>query len=209
MNINGYVPFLILVYILPMNINVYVPFLILVYTLPININGYVPFLILLYTQPMNINGYLPFFMYIFDTCEEGDYISSIFPGVWGAPIRGVPKVFLYFVGLVWAAPQHPNPLLKRPCAVLVWWLLREKISHLPLAVVFHSVEAAWCRCRRSPVLTLRGWPFSNLRGPSHQTLTQIEGLGLSLCTLGLNFRELSTGPEVFLEPSTDLRLASS
>ena len=28
-----------------MNINAYVPFLILLYTLPMNINGYVPFLI--------------------------------------------------------------------------------------------------------------------------------------------------------------------
>ena len=58
MNINGYVPFLILLYTLPMNIDGYVPFLRLLYTLPMNINGYVPFLILLYTWPMSINGYV-------------------------------------------------------------------------------------------------------------------------------------------------------
>ena len=42
-----------------MNINGYVPFLILLYTLPMNINGYVPFLILLYTLPMNLNWVCP------------------------------------------------------------------------------------------------------------------------------------------------------
>ena len=65
MNINGYVPFLILLYTVPMNINEYVPFLILLYTVPMNINEYVPFLILLYTVPMNINEYVPFLILLY------------------------------------------------------------------------------------------------------------------------------------------------
>ena len=55
-NINGYIPFFILLYTLPRDTYVYIPFLILLYTLPRNINGYIPFLILLYTLPRNING---------------------------------------------------------------------------------------------------------------------------------------------------------
>ena len=45
MSIKGYVPFLILLYILHISINGYIPFLVVFYILPININGSVPFLI--------------------------------------------------------------------------------------------------------------------------------------------------------------------
>ena len=67
MNNNGYVPFLLLLYILPMNNNVYVPFLMLLYILPMNNNGYAPFLILLYILPMNNNGYVSFLINTLDT----------------------------------------------------------------------------------------------------------------------------------------------
>ena len=76
MNINGYIPFLILLYTLHTNINGYVPFLILLYTLPMKINGYVLFLILLYTLPISINGYFPFLIITLDTIVRGGWYDD-------------------------------------------------------------------------------------------------------------------------------------
>ena len=57
-----------------MNINEYVPFLILLYTLPMNYNEYVPFLLLLYTLLMTINGHVPFIINSLDTAvTKGKY----------------------------------------------------------------------------------------------------------------------------------------
>ena len=105
MDINGYVPSLILLYTLPMNINGYVPSLILLYTLPMNINRYVPFLTLLYTLPMNINGYVPFLILLYT-------LHFLFPGLWGASFEGSRRGRRYFWILpdVWAAALRLDPL---------------------------------------------------------------------------------------------------
>ena len=61
--------------------------------------------------------------YFFKFSKPTNCLLFLFPSVWGAPVGGVPtgpKVFL--AEHVWAAALRPDPLLKKPCAVLVqWW----------------------------------------------------------------------------------------
>ena len=82
-----------------MNINEYIPFLILLYTLSMNINGYIPFLILLYTLSMNINRYIPFLMNTLDTIVRwGNLLTKSLTTSSGLPLSYRWWV-LYFVML--------------------------------------------------------------------------------------------------------------
>ena len=115
MNIDRNVPFLTLLYTLPMNINVYIPFLKLLYNLPMNINEYVLFIILLYTLAMNINLYVPFLINMLDTFFFSYIVFVVYCLAPEAPMLGRmptrltgPKVFLAFAGRMRAAALHPD-----------------------------------------------------------------------------------------------------
>ena len=68
--------------------------------------------------------------------------AALFFGVWGAPIRRMPtglKELLDFVGRMWTAALRPDPLSKRPCAVLFRLWDGEQIKLAVVTIVSRGV----------------------------------------------------------------------